>query len=145
MRLMRVFLAGLLAAGLALGLAACGDDAAAPPEPEAASLNLQNFVAILNIMPGAEPNFYVTGEVEVQAGNYDARLVKRAEENAPPNVLTLDIEIEQTGDMGTQALTWRLVRYDEPAAGTGNPPYTEVELFYEDELVERIPNVTVAQ
>lgn len=132
-----------MVSGLGLGVAACGEEEKEGAQPKAAAPRLQNFVAILNIMPGGAPNFYVTGEVEVPAGNYDARLVKR--EAAAEGVLALDLLLEQTGDMGTQALQWRLVRYDEPASAGEEPPYTEAEIYYEGALIERIPNVTVAQ
>lgn len=130
--------------GLGFAVAGCGEEEKQSAQAEAATPRLQNFVAILNIMPGGAPNFYVTGEVEVPAGNYDARLVKREAERAE-GVLALDLEMEQTDEMGTQALQWRLVRYDEPASTGEKPPYTEAEIYYEGELIERIPNVTVAQ
>lgn len=146
-----VFAAPFLAGALLLftGLAGCGEaseESAAEETGLPSEVKLQNWIAILNLMPGPGPaSFYVTGEVELPASNYEARLVKRVPQGINPKVLMLDLVLEPLKVPGTQALEWRLVRYEEEAARGAGAPYEQIEIFYQGNRIKRIMDIKVAQ
>lgn len=94
----------------------------------------RNFNSWINLMPGAPTQLFVTGEVETPASNKQPRLTVSS--NNPPNgVLLLDLSIQDTGNLGTQAFQFWPVRYEQPAA---RGQYTQVAIFWAGEELMRL-------
>lgn len=95
---------------------------------------IRNFNSWINLMPGTPTQLFVTGKVETPASNKQPRLVVSA--NTPPNgVLHLDLSIQDTGGVGTQAFQFWPVRHEQPAS---QGQYTEASIFWDGEELTRL-------
>ena len=75
----------------------------------------RGFEAWINLQPPGPFNLIVKGEVETRAGNILPRLTRAVPQGIVPTQLILDLSIEDTGGVGTQAFDYRPVRYEEQA------------------------------
>ncbi|HEX8469514.1 MAG TPA: hypothetical protein VF633_00225 [Brevundimonas sp.] len=63
---------------------------------------------------GGNRGLTVTGDVQVGAGNQRPLLNRTVPQGFNPSILYLDLSTETAGDVGTDALVWRTVSYEEP-------------------------------
>ncbi|GAA6177665.1 hypothetical protein [Sulfitobacter pacificus] len=95
----------------------------------------RNFKAWANLMPGAPSRLIVVGEVETPASNHKPHLSPSSVSN-PQGRLLLDLSINDTGGIGTQAFQFWPARYESPA---GQGEYNEVVILWQGSPLMKLP------
>jgi hypothetical protein len=91
--------------------------------------------AWVNLMPGSDHKLIVTGRVLTNAGNLLPVLNEAVPQDLNPQILMLNLTIEQQGDFGTQDISYRDAQFEKPArAGE----YTQVAISHEGDPVTLI-------
>lgn len=90
----------------------------------------REFSAWINLMPGSDPKLIVTGKVETNASNMHPKLKEAVPQGINPHVLLLTLTIDQTGDLGTQDISYRPARFEKPAE---RGQYTQVQISFDGE------------
>ncbi len=96
----------------------------------------KNWIAIRNLEPPEPYKFYVSGDVKTNNRKIRPKLVYKTPQGINPNMLLLDrigVEGEESSD-GNDFIT---VRYEEPYDDS-SIKYTEVSIFYNDDLIAQI-------
>ncbi|WP_127595643.1 hypothetical protein [Nitratireductor alexandrii] len=88
-----------------------------------------------DLMPGVTPTLYVTGEVQTSAGNMVPKLRPAVPQGINPQILILELSIEQEGDAGIQLVAFRPARYTQEA---GAGAYTQVHIRHEGEEIAQL-------
>lgn len=76
---------------------------------------IQDFNAWINLQPGSPSSLIVNGEVQTSAGNMQPRLTRAEPQGTVAEQLILELAIVDTGGVGTEDVSFRPVRYEEPA------------------------------
>lgn len=101
-------------------------------------MNTRNWYAWIDKMPPPPDQFHVVGEVEVANPGVEALLQVRNPQGINPAILLLDLHLVQNPGMWPQVITWVQARYDKVLA-PGSTCYTDVEIFYQNDPVARVP------
>ncbi|MGN6463947.1 MAG: hypothetical protein ACTHLP_00525 [Rhizobiaceae bacterium] len=83
--------------------------------------------AWIDAMPGAQNKIYVTGEVRTGAANEVPKLTMAVPQGVNPNILVLDLSIQDSGDRGIQLVAFRAARFERES---GSHHYSRVEIRY---------------
>ena len=95
----------------------------------------RDFAAWINLMPGSQPTLFVKGEVETSASNNQPMLMQSSGV-VPAGTLRLELTIQNTGGIGTQAFQFWPTRYDQ-AASRG--AYSRVVILWDGEEIMTLP------
>ncbi len=99
-------------------------------------VDTKDWAAWINLMPGSRHKLIVTGKVLTNNGSLVPVLKPAIPQGFNPQILMLDLTIEQQGDVGTEDISYRDARFEKPAeAGS----YTEVAIQYDGTPVTSIP------
>jgi hypothetical protein len=93
--------------------------------------NTQDFSAWINLQPPGPPQLIVKGEVETDAGHFLPVLAERVPQGFNPTILMLDLTIKDTGQGGTDDVSFRPCRFDKPAE---RGQYISAEIYFEGTL-----------
>jgi hypothetical protein len=85
------------------------------------------WTAWVDLMPGAQHEIYVTGEVRTNAANELPKLTPAVPQGPNPNILVLDLSIHDSGDPGIQLVAFRPARFEREL---GRHHYSQVEIRY---------------
>lgn len=96
----------------------------------------KNFAAWINLQPGAATKLIVVGEVQTNGGNIQPQLSRVEPQGIVASILLLNLEIVNTGGVGTSDINFRPVRYEE-AATKGQ--FLTVEIHWEGQCVVSLP------
>lgn len=91
----------------------------------------RNWNAFCNKMPPSPGNFYVVGEVETMAGNRVPILRPSVPQGINPAILMLTLTIEDSGQIGTQDIAYRGVRYDRSSCDG----ISQVTILWEGDII----------
>ncbi|TPE50191.1 hypothetical protein [Amaricoccus solimangrovi] len=75
----------------------------------------RDFAAWIDLMPGDESRLIVAGEVKTTSGNLLPRLAEAEPQGINPRDLLLVLSLEQCGEVGTDDVAYRPVRFEKPA------------------------------
>lgn len=93
--------------------------------------NTKDFTAWINLMPGSKPKLIVIGKVETNAGNLQPKLTEVVPQGINPQILLLNLTIVDTGEIGTEDINYRDVRFEAPA---NKGQFSNVEVRFEGDL-----------
>ena len=96
---------------------------------------MSDFKAWINLMPPGSSKLIVVGMVVTNGGDLQPKLTERVPQGINEMILMLDLAIEQTGDVGTDDVAPRDVRFEKPA---DQGEYHQVEIYYEGELCQSL-------
>lgn len=99
----------------------------------------RNWSAWIDSQPPGPPRLHVTGEVEVSAGNKEPLLRERQPQGINPAILILDLEIHDTGGIGTQAFQFKTVRFHKPSVAPGS--LSMIEIAWEGSTIVTIDEI----
>ncbi|NKB20298.1 MAG: hypothetical protein GKS01_07095 [Alphaproteobacteria bacterium] len=96
---------------------------------------MSDFSAWINLMPPGPSQLIVVGKVVTNGGNLQPKLTERVPPGINPVILMLDLTIEKTGNVGTEDVAPRDVRFERPAE---QGQYETVEIYFEGELCQSL-------
>ncbi len=100
------------------------------------NIKTKDWSAWINLMPGTEHKLIVVGKVETNASNLVPVLREAVPQGINPEILILDLTIEDNGSIGTPAVGFRSARFEKPAE---KGQYESVVIRHEGEIIETIP------
>lgn len=99
----------------------------------------RNWKAWIDSRPPEPPRLHVTGEVEVSAGNKEPVLTERVPPGINPTILILDLNIRDTGGVGTQAFQFKQVRFDKQDVPPGS--LSKIEIAWQGATIVAIDDI----
>lgn len=102
------------------------------------SVNSKDWYAWLNTMPPKPDDFHVTGKVEVGNPGMFGTLIPASPQGINPDILILDLYLEQKPGGWQRVNTWVEVRYDTVIIPDA-PSYSEVTIWCEGEVIAHMP------
>ncbi|UWQ36564.1 hypothetical protein K3552_13775 [Leisingera aquaemixtae] len=91
---------------------------------------MADFSAWINLMPPSSGTLIVVGRVVTNGGDLQPKLTERIPQGINPQILILDLTIEQTGGPGTNDVAQRDVRFEKQAS---QGQHSTVEIYFEGE------------
>jgi len=92
----------------------------------------RKWTARIDLMPVKPPTLHVLGEVETSAANHVPKLTEASPQGINEKILILDLDIVDTGGIGTQDFQYRDARFDKPVE---RAQYTHVEIRFHGSFV----------
>ena len=90
--------------------------------------NTRKWSGYIHLQPPGPPALHVKGEVEVSASNKRPVLREASPQGINPEILLLDLSIQDTGGIGTQAFQYKGVRFDRSRV---RAQYSTVQIRWE--------------
>ena len=98
--------------------------------------NTRNWSAWIDLQPPGPPALHVIGEVEVSASNKRPVLREASPQGINPEILLLDLSIQDTGGIGTPAFEYKEVRFDKSPVRARQ--YSTVQIRWEGNDIESV-------
>ena len=99
-------------------------------------LQLVDWHAFHDAMPGGPHNLYVIGKVLVRTLGYRVSLAPAAPQGINPRILLLDLTVQQPGGVAATQLDYVSVRWDRTPYNGG---YLEVHIRCGSQIVQKLP------
>lgn len=93
--------------------------------------------AWIDLMPPKPDDLHVSGEVMVSNSGVQVELSERTPQGINPNILLLNLRVEQRPGMWPQVMTKVPCRYHK-VLDSNSPRYTKVMIFHEDDSYDEV-------